>query len=170
MIDAVREYVGIDFAAVSDDAEAVAAAKAKGVELSATADKTWGNALYACFDQRVEEKLIQPTFITMAANHAFRTSSSSLKFSGYTAVYEEGRDEEKEEKESPLPALKEGETLALKDFAKDQHFTQPPAHYTDATLIRAMEEEFDVGEIQEDELGALKTVGDAVRYVTNKLK
>ena len=65
MIDAVREYVGIDFAAVSDDAEAVAAAKAKGVELSATADKTWGNALYACFDQRVEEKLIQPTFITM---------------------------------------------------------------------------------------------------------
>jgi len=77
----------------------------------------------------------------MAANHAFRTSSSSLKFSGYTAVYEEGRDEEKEEKESPLPALKEGETLALKDFAKDQHFTQPPAHYTDATLIRAMEEQ-----------------------------
>ena len=65
MIDAVREYVGIDFAVISDDAEAVAAAKAKGVELSATADQTWGNALYACFDQRVEEKLIQPTFITM---------------------------------------------------------------------------------------------------------
>lgn len=65
MIDAVREYVGIDFAALSDDAEAVAAAKAKGVELAGTADKTWGNALYACFDQRVEEKLIQPTFITM---------------------------------------------------------------------------------------------------------
>ena len=65
MVDAVREYVGIDFAAISDDAEAVAAAKAIGVELSDAAEKTWGNALYACFDQRVEEKLIQPTFITM---------------------------------------------------------------------------------------------------------
>ena len=76
-----------------------------------------------------------------ANSHSFRANSSSLKFSGYTAVYEEGKDEEKEEKESPLPALQEGETLALKDFAKDQHFTQPPAHYTDATLIRAMEEQ-----------------------------
>ena len=76
-----------------------------------------------------------------ANSHSFRASSSSLKFSGYTAVYEEGKDEEKEEKESPLPALQEGETLALKDFTKDQHFTQPPAHYTDATLIRAMEEQ-----------------------------
>ena len=65
MADAVKEYVGIDFMAISDDAEAVAAAKAKGVELPETADKTWGNALYECFDQRVEEKLIQPTFITM---------------------------------------------------------------------------------------------------------
>ena len=76
-----------------------------------------------------------------ANGHSFRASSSSLKFSGYTAVYEEGKDEEKEEKESPLPALQEGEALALKDFSKDQHFTQPPAHYTDATLIRAMEEQ-----------------------------
>ena len=65
MVEAVKEYVGIDFGAITDDAEAVAAAKAKGVELAETADKTWGNALYACFDQRVEEKLIQPTFITM---------------------------------------------------------------------------------------------------------
>ena len=76
-----------------------------------------------------------------ANSHSFRASSSSLKFSGYTAVYEEGKDEEKEEKESPLPALREGETLELKDFSRDQHFTQPPAHYTDATLIRAMEEQ-----------------------------
>jgi len=76
-----------------------------------------------------------------AASHSFRTSSSSLKFSGYTAVYEEGKDEEKEEKHSPLPNLREGETLTLKDFSRDQHFTQPPAHYTDATLIRAMEEQ-----------------------------
>ena len=76
-----------------------------------------------------------------AAEHSFRASASSLKFAGYTAVYDEGRDEEKEEKESPLPALQEGEQLALRDFSRDQHFTQPPAHYTDATLIRAMEEQ-----------------------------
>ena len=65
MIQAVREYVGIDFDAITDDAEAVAAANAKGVELNPAAEPTWGNALYACFDQKVEEHLIQPTFITM---------------------------------------------------------------------------------------------------------
>ena len=65
MVDAVKEYAGIDFGAIPDDEQAVAAAESIGVELAETADKTWGNALYACFDQRVEEKLIQPTFITM---------------------------------------------------------------------------------------------------------
>lgn len=65
MIEAVKKYVGIDFGAISDDAEAVAAAKAAGVELAEAAEKTWGNALYACFDQKVEEQLVQPTFITM---------------------------------------------------------------------------------------------------------
>jgi len=65
MVEAVKKYVGIDFDAITDDAEAVAAAKAKGVELADAAEKTWGNALYACFDQKVEEHLIQPTFITM---------------------------------------------------------------------------------------------------------
>ena len=65
MVEAVRKYTGVDFDAISDDAEAVAAAKAIGVELADAAEKTWGNALYACFDQKVEEHLVQPTFITM---------------------------------------------------------------------------------------------------------
>ena len=65
MHEAVKQYCGIDFMAISSDEEAVAAAKSIGVELPETADKTWGNALYECFDQKVEEKLIQPTFITM---------------------------------------------------------------------------------------------------------
>ena len=65
MVDAVKEYVGVDFGAITDDAEAVAAANAVGVELADAAEKTWGNALYACFDQKVEEQLVQPTFITM---------------------------------------------------------------------------------------------------------
>ena len=65
MAEAVKKYTGLDFMAVSDNAEAVAMAKSIGVELPETADPTWGNALYECFDQKVEEKLIQPTFITM---------------------------------------------------------------------------------------------------------
>ena len=65
MVEAVKQFVGVDFGAITDDAEAVAAAKAVGVELADAAEKTWGNALYACFDQKVEEHLVQPTFITM---------------------------------------------------------------------------------------------------------
>ena len=64
MAEAVKEYVGIDFMAISDDAQAVAAAKAAGVDMDKV-EPTWGHALYECFDQKVEEKLIQPTFITM---------------------------------------------------------------------------------------------------------
>ena len=76
-----------------------------------------------------------------ADRHLFRATASKLKFSGYTAVYEESRDDDdKEEKEPALPDLKEGEALTLKDFAPGQHFTTPPAHYTEAALIRAMEE------------------------------
>ena len=65
MAEAVKQYTGLDFMAITSDEEAVAAAKSIGVELPETADPTWGNALYACFDQKVEEHLIQPTFITM---------------------------------------------------------------------------------------------------------
>ena len=65
MAEAVKQYTGLDFMAVSDDAQAVALAKSIGVELPETAPATWGNALYEVFDQRVECKLVQPTFITM---------------------------------------------------------------------------------------------------------
>lgn len=65
MAEAVQKYTGLDFMAMKTDEEAVAAAAKIGVQLPETADKTWGNALYECFDQKVEEKLIQPTFITM---------------------------------------------------------------------------------------------------------
>ena len=76
-----------------------------------------------------------------ADRYHFRANYSALKFSGYTAVYEEGRDEEKEEKSSPLPSLQEGQMLLKEHAEKQQHFTQPPSRYTDATLIRAMEEQ-----------------------------
>ncbi|MBQ9459139.1 MAG: type I DNA topoisomerase [Oscillospiraceae bacterium] len=75
-----------------------------------------------------------------ANGHEFRASASDLKFSGYTALYEESRDDEREEKAVKLPHLTEGQTLALDSFSPEQHFTQPPVRFTDATLIRAMEQ------------------------------
>ena len=75
-----------------------------------------------------------------SAGYTFRANYSELKFPGYTAVYEEARDEESDEIANPLPSLSEGEKLLLDKFLPDQQFTQPPARYTEATLIRAMEE------------------------------
>ncbi len=75
-----------------------------------------------------------------SADYVFRANYSELKFPGYTAVYEESKDEESAELANPLPSLGEGEKLKLEKLLPDQQFTQPPARYTEATLIRAMEE------------------------------
>ncbi len=64
MAEAVKQYLGVDFMSISNDAEAVAAAKSVGVDME-NVEPTWGHALYECFDQKVEGKLVQPTFITM---------------------------------------------------------------------------------------------------------
>ena len=75
-----------------------------------------------------------------SAGYTFHASHSSIKFSGFTAVYEEGRDDDSEVTQSPLPDLAEGEKLSLKELKPEQHFTQPPVRYTEATLIKALEE------------------------------
>ena len=72
--------------------------------------------------------------------HVFRATHQSMKFAGFTAIYEEGRDDEQEKLDSPLPDLSEGEALKADGYDKQQHFTQPPARYTEASLVRAMEE------------------------------
>ena len=64
MAEAVKEYLGVDFMAITDDAEAVAAARSVGVDMDGV-EPTWGHALYECFDQKIEGQLVQPTFITM---------------------------------------------------------------------------------------------------------
>ncbi len=73
-------------------------------------------------------------------HHVFRATHQSMKFAGFTAIYEEGRDDEQEKLDSPLPDLSEGEALKADGYDKQQHFTQPPARYTEASLVRAMEE------------------------------
>ena len=77
---------------------------------------------------------------TECAGHIFRSSHSSLRFPGFIAVYEEGRDDEGEAMGTPLPDLEVGEKAVCSDMKKEQHFTQPPARFTEATLVKAMEE------------------------------
>lgn len=74
-----------------------------------------------------------------AGSHTFKSSGSSIKFKGYTAVYEEATDKE-DAKQKMLPPLEEKEEVTLKDCTSKQHFTQPPPRFTDATLIKELEE------------------------------
>lgn len=78
--------------------------------------------------------------VTLDANgHTFKASDSSVRFKGYTTVYEEPADE-KEKKSKSLPNIEENEKVNLKNIEEKQHFTQPPARYSDATLIKELEE------------------------------
>ena len=74
-----------------------------------------------------------------AGEHLFKASGFSVRFDGYTRLYTEAVDNE-EEQGTNLPRLEEGETLTLKELKPNQHFTQPPPRYTEATLIRELEE------------------------------
>lgn len=77
--------------------------------------------------------------IVSADSHTFKASGSNIKFKGYTAVYVESTDKNSE-KSKMLPPLEEKEQLLLKECESKQHFTQPPARFSDATLIKELEE------------------------------
>jgi DNA topoisomerase I len=86
----------------------------------------------------------QTTIDIQAGRFVFRTTGSVLKFDGFLKVYQEGRDEtavEDEEAERTLPLVTKGETLALNKIDPEQHFTEPPPRYTEATLVKALEEQ-----------------------------
>ncbi len=74
-----------------------------------------------------------------AGSHTFKATGSALKFAGFTILYVEGTDGEKE-KEAAIPELAVGDKPTLKELIPEQHFTQPPAHYTEASLVKALEE------------------------------
>ncbi len=80
------------------------------------------------------------TIEVVSAGYLFKASHSSLKFAGFTKVYDSQSDEQQDDKSCPLPELKEGRVLRLIELIKEQKFTQPPSRYTEDTLIRAMEE------------------------------
>ncbi len=72
--------------------------------------------------------------------YLLRASASVVRFPGYRALYQEASDEEEEPAQSPLPELTQGESLSLRDIKSEQHFTEPPPRYTEATLVKALEE------------------------------
>ena len=80
-----------------------------------------------------EQDLAKGRYVTFAA------SGYSVRFDGYTRLYESGTDED-EETEGKLPKISEGDQIKLKDLVGNQHFTQPPARYTEASLIKTLEE------------------------------
>src|ERR687894_591908 len=85
----------------------------------------------------------QTTIDIEAGRFLFRATGSVLKFDGFLKVYEEGRDakaEEDEEAARKLPLVEAGENLKLNGVSPEQHFTQPPPRYTEATLVKALEE------------------------------
>lgn len=73
-------------------------------------------------------------------NYLFKASATKQVFNGYTVLYQEGRDDDEDEKTDALPPLSEGDAVAPRDFEPKQHFTQPPARYSEPTLIKALDE------------------------------
>ena len=85
--------------------------------------------------------LDQTTVDIEAAGYTFRATGSVVKFAGFTKIYEEGRDEDAaEEKKGRLPRLEQSQKLDLHKLEPKQHFTEPPPRYTEATLVKALEE------------------------------
>lgn len=101
--------------------------------------------LYKLIWERFIAALMAPTVqntvnVDITARDAlFRASGYSVKFDGYTVLYEEGSDSEDEES-AVLPPLREGDALFLRELTPNQHFTKPPARYTEATLIEAFKQ------------------------------
>ena len=91
---------------------------------------------------QMAEALLDQTSVDIAAGDKFklRATGTVIRFAGFMKLYIEGLDDETEEKEGILPPLKEGEPLSLKELKPEQHFTQPPPRYTEATLVKTLEE------------------------------
>src|SRR5438045_4867192 len=101
-----------------------------------------------CVASQMTPAVFDQTTIDVAADgkdgrrYLFRATGSVLKFDGFLKVYEEGKDQKDEEDEDlkhKLPAVTEGETLRFKELLPEQHFTEPPPRYNEATLVKKLE-------------------------------
>ncbi len=93
----------------------------------------------ALFDQVSVDILALPS-TPAPQRHLFRATGSTLRFDGFMRLYREGRDDEEEEREARLPALEPNQALDLVELRPEQHFTQPPPRYTEASLVKELEE------------------------------
>src|SRR4029079_8189311 len=92
--------------------------------------------------QRAAKELETTTVELAAEPYELRASATKTLFDGFAAVYTEGRDDgtDEEEAERQLPAIGEGDTTTVREVTPSQHFTEPPPRFTEATLIKALEE------------------------------
>ncbi|MBP1728030.1 MAG: topA [Deltaproteobacteria bacterium] len=91
---------------------------------------------------QMAEALLDQTSVDISAGkgYTFRAAGTVIRFPGFMKLYIEGIDDDNEEKEGMLPPLVEGESLTLQQLLPEQHFTQPPPRYTEATLVKTLEE------------------------------
>ncbi|MFZ4454142.1 type I DNA topoisomerase [Salibacterium aidingense] len=148
-----KEYIGQDKKASSQNANAQDAHEAvrpttipkdpKSVKSHLSRDQY---RLYKLIWERLMASQMAPAVMdTMSVDLdnngvTFRANGSKMKFAGFMKVYIEGSDDGKKEKDTFLPDLKEGETVEQEELTENQHFTQPPPRYTEARLVRTMEE------------------------------
>ncbi len=98
------------------------------------------------YDRMLASQMSSAVYDTMAVDinvdkYLFKTNGSKIKFPGFMSLYVEGNDEELEEKDVILPELEVGQKLKLNELNPLQHFTEPPARYTEASLVKALEEQ-----------------------------
>ena len=109
-------------------------------------DRKHYNIYKLIYDRFIASQMAEAQYNSMqieteSAGYTFKASGKALLFAGYTAAYQEVQKETDEEESAKLfPPLNEGDILDLKEFAKEQKFTRPPLRYTDASLVKAMEE------------------------------
>jgi len=99
----------------------------------------WRRTLASQMESVVAERTTV-TILNADRTAELRATGTVIQFDGFLSVYQEGRDDESEEDETRLPALKEGETLALESVTPKQHFTDAPPRFTEASLVKRMEE------------------------------
>lgn len=114
--------------------------------LKGTLDKKHYNVYKLIYDRFVASQMAEAQYNSMqieavSAGYTFKASGKAMLFAGYTAAYQDAsKTEDEEEQAKLLPPLEEGDSLNLNELVKEQKFTRPPLRYTDASLVKAMEE------------------------------